>query len=63
MEKRDELFQTFGPLLLEAGYRIILDELNVLRAQHGLPARTELQFYEQVTNHYSGLEPYEWMGT
>lgn len=63
MGLRDDLFQQFGPLLLEASLKIILDELNTLRAQHDLPPRTELQFYDQVTNHFSTLEPYEWMGT
>ncbi len=62
MSKRDEVFVTFGPLLLEGCLRIILDEINTLRAQHGLPARTPEQFYEQITNHQSTLEPYEWMG-
>lgn len=61
MNKRDEIFEKFGPLLLEGCLRILLDEINTLRAAHGLSPRTEEQFYEQITNHQSTLEPYDWM--
>jgi len=62
MSKRDDVFQKFGPILLEGCLKIILDEINTLRAAHGLSPRTEVQFYEQIVNHQSTLEPYPWMG-
>lgn len=61
MSKRDELFHMFGPKLLEAVLHITLSEINILRTELGLPERTELQVYDQITNHFSGLPDYEWM--
>lgn len=60
-EKRDELFRSFGPVLLEAICRVIKDEINLLRSLHGLPPRTDNQIYDQISNHYGGLPPYDWM--
>lgn len=59
--KRDELFQMFGPKLTEAFMMMVLDEINILRAEANLPARTELQFYNKITNHLSELPDYDWM--
>lgn len=61
MGKRDELFRKFGPLQIEAICRLFKDEINILRSLHGLPPRTDEQFYDQITNHYGDLEPYDWM--
>lgn len=60
-EKRDEVFQMFGPILLEGCLHIILSEINIIRSQLGLPLRTQLQFYDEIMNHASTLELYEWM--
>lgn len=61
MSKRDEVFQLFGPKLTEAFMRIVLDEINVLRCEHGLSLRTLAQIYDQITNHHSDLPDYDWM--
>lgn len=61
MGKRDILFKQFGPIIMEAITRVIKDEINLLRSLHGLPPRTDEQIYDQITNHYGDLLPYEWM--
>lgn len=60
MEKRSEIFQKFGPKLLESFLELILSENNELRAAVGLPPRTKQQIYDQITNHFSSLPDYEW---
>jgi len=61
MSKRDELFKTFGPKLIEATLHITLSEINIIRTELGLPERTPLQVWDQIMNHYSSLPDYEWM--
>lgn len=63
MTQRDELMQKFGPLLLEAFSRILFDDLNRIRAHVGLPVFTWEQFFAEINNHLSSLEPYDWMTT
>ncbi|MBA7670358.1 hypothetical protein ES703_78503 [subsurface metagenome] len=60
MEKRSEVFQKFGPKLLESFLELILSEFNELRTAAGLPPRTKIQIYDQITNHFSNLPDYEW---
>ena len=61
MAKRDDLFQKFGPLLLEATLMIMLEETNRLRAKLGMPEVTKQDVLDQFNNHLSELEPYSWM--
>lgn len=61
MSERDKLFQQFGPILLEAFCEMILSEINILRTRAGLPPRTKQQVIEEINNHLSTLEPYDWM--
>lgn len=61
MAQRDELFRIFGPLLLEGFLEMILSEINLLRTNAGLPPRTKQQVYDEIMNHTSTLEPYDWM--
>lgn len=61
MSQRDELMQKFGPLLLESFGRIIFDDLNRIRSQVGMPSITWEQFFTEINNHLSTLEPYDWM--
>lgn len=61
MEKRDELFARFGPLLIEAIADFLLDNINALRQEQGMPEITKDDFCEQLLNHLSELPPYEWM--
>lgn len=61
MAKRDELFRQFGPLLLEAITDFMLDNVNALRQEQGMPEITKDEYLEQLSNHLSELEPYDWM--
>ena len=58
---REELYQHFGPLLTETIVLIILDEINILRLQHGLPERTGQQVMNAISNKLSNLSKYDWM--
>lgn len=60
MATRSEVFRKFGPLLNEAMMLVILEEINRLRVEVGKPPRTEQQMLDQLNNHSSDLEPYDW---
>lgn len=51
----------FGPILLEALALVLFDEVNILRAQLGLPPRTKQQLLDTINNHTSTLPLYDWM--
>jgi len=61
MATRDELYRAFGPMLLEALACIIKDEINLLRAQHGLAARTNQQIMDAIDAKLQTLSEYDWM--
>lgn len=61
MSQRDDLMRQFGPLLLEAFGRIIFDEVNRIRENVGMPLISWSDFFNEINNHLSTLEPYEWM--
>lgn len=61
MSQRDELFQLFGPLLLEAITDFLLDNVNTLRKEQGMPEITKDDYLTQLLNHVTKLEPYSWM--
>lgn len=61
MSTRDETMRKFGPILLEAFAIMVLDEINILRSQVGLPPRTKQQILDQINNHVSTLPLYDWM--
>lgn len=61
MAQRDELFQKFGPILLEAIVRLQVDEANRIRTKLGMPPITKEMFFNEINNHLSHLEPYDWM--
>ena len=58
---RDELYEKFGPMLIEAIILIIKDEINLLRQQHGLPERTNEQIIQTISNRLDSLSKYNWM--
>ena len=58
---RDDLYQRFGPLLLEAVVRLMLAEINKLRKEAGLPERTLQQVVESLQTQVDSLEGYPWM--
>ena len=61
MEKRDILFAKFGPILLEAIVDFLLDNVNALRREQGMPEITKDDYLTQLLNHVSEVPPYEWM--
>lgn len=61
MSERDDLIEHFGPFLFEALVRILVEELNRLRSQLGMPLITKENFFTEINNDLSHLEPYEWM--
>ena len=58
---REKLYQCFGPKLLEAVVLIIKDEINLLRAELGLPKRTNKQIINAVSAKLESLPDYDWM--
>ena len=61
MTMRDDLFQKFGPLLIEAIALATLDQINALRSKAGLPQITPDRAMIEISNHLSHLDPYPWM--
>lgn len=61
MEKRDELFAKFGPLLIEAMVEMTLENINVLRKEQGMHEISKDDYLTQLLNHVSELNPYDWM--
>lgn len=61
MALRDELFQQFGPLLMEALFDFLLDNVNALRRNQGMPEITKQEYINLLSNHITELEPYDWM--
>jgi len=61
MSQRDELFRKFGPILIEAFMIMTLDAINALRVKAGLAPHTKAQVMNEINNHLSTLEPYDWM--
>ena len=59
---RDEAYQRFGPVLLEAVVRKLVDEINILRSEIDLPQRTQQQVIDALTEEYQSLPDYDWMG-
>jgi len=61
MAQRDELFRHFGPILLEAMVLVLLEQINVLRENQGMPEITEQELIDSLNNHLGELQPYDWM--
>jgi len=61
MSERDELFRQFGPILLEAFMLMTLEAINVLRTKAGLQPYTKKQVLDEIKNHLTTLDPYDWM--
>lgn len=61
MPDRNDTFQKFGPILLEAACLVIIDLQNELRRNQGMPEITEQDVIDLLNNHLGELEPYDWM--
>lgn len=58
---REMLYQKFGPKLIDALAQVMLDEINLLRAEVGLPARTGQQVVTAIGNKLENIPDYPWM--
>lgn len=61
MADRDKIYRKFGPILLEAVCLVIHDQINHLRENQGMPELTEQDIIDNLNNHLSSLQPYDWM--
>ncbi len=61
MADRNETFQKFGPILLEAACLVIVELQNELRREQGMDEITEQDVLDLLNNHLNELEPYDWM--
>jgi len=61
MATRDDLYQAFGPMLLEAVALVIKDEINILRTEHSLSARTNQQIVDAVATKLATIADYDWI--
>lgn len=57
----DQIYSKFGPKLVHAVVLVIKDEINLLRAEHSLSARTNQQLIDAVNTELSGISDYDWM--
>lgn len=61
MALRDNTYAKFGPLLIEALFDTMLEEINFLRTELSLPVITKEHFLGRSNNNQAHLEPYDWM--
>lgn len=58
MVDRQIFDEKFGPKVIEAITLVIKDEINLLRAEHSLPERTNQQIIEAVNAKLSSVSDY-----
>jgi hypothetical protein len=58
---KGELFQKFGPKLLDAIMQFNISENNILRAKLGLPEKTEEQIIDTIAEKLEKISDYQWM--
>jgi len=61
MATREELYQKFGPKLVDAVVQVILDEINILRVEAGLSERTGPQVVDVLNAKVDSIPNYDWM--
>ncbi len=61
MTTRDEVFDKFGPLLLESMLETILSELNIVRGMIGQPDVSIQHMLDSIDTKNLSLEKYDWM--
>lgn len=49
----EPIYHYFGQRLLKAICLLVKDEINLLRAEHGLPPRTNQQIHTALLNKYN----------
>lgn len=55
---REEIYNKFGPRMLEAIVRVIADEINELRTNAGLAPRTNEQILQALIDKYQIIPPF-----
>ena len=63
MATREELYRRFGPCMVEALMDLVVDEINILRTNDGLPTRTKQQILNALENKLDNTPLYDWMNT
>ncbi len=58
---RDDLYASFGPVLIEAVVKVIKDEINIIRTELNLPERTNQQLFNAIETKLDSLAKYDWM--
>ena len=61
MITRDKAYRKFGPILLESMCLVLLEQINELRKNQGMPEITEQNIIDSLMNHCGELLPYDWM--
>lgn len=61
MADRNDTYRCFGPILLESLCLVLLNHINQLRNNQGMPEITEQDIIDELNNHLTELEPYDWM--
>ena len=59
MAQRDEVYHKFGPLMLEALFDRMLEEVNELRTALNKPPRPKDAFLGSAHNNLAHLTPYD----
>ncbi len=57
---RENLYQQWGPRILEAVVRVCQDEFNRNRTWHSQPQITDAAMVTAMTNKLSSIAPYPW---
>ena len=61
MADRESTYRKFGPILLESMCLVLLENINELRENQGMPEIAEQDIIDQLNNHLGELQPYDWM--
>ncbi len=56
-----DLYHAFGAKLIDAVARVMKDEINILRAEHGLAPRTNAQMVNAIDTKLGTITNYPWM--
>lgn len=60
-QDRETTYRKFGPILLESLCLVLLNHINQLRSNQGMPNITEQDIIDELNNHLTELQPYQWM--
>lgn len=60
IEHRNIAAQSFGPKILEAYFIVLLDQINHLRENQGMPPLEPDEILASVLMTLAQLEPYNW---